>query len=113
MTKLGLSQKLLLIGLIIFGIALSCQKKEQPNQPQQLIFQDDVVIDLSKETLQASLPDSQKVDFDTPPMPVGGFEVLKDYLIFPEFGTTLGSIFNVKIDMIGFYYKSLLDFFAQ
>lgn len=98
MTKLKLSQKLVLIGLIIFGIALSCQKKEQPTQGQQMILADDIAIDLSKAMLQAGLADSQKVDFDTPPMPEGGFESLVKYLNFPEFLDKRGNIINVRID---------------
>lgn len=98
MTKLKLSQKLVLVGLIIFGIVISCQKKEQPTQAEQAILADDVVFNLSKASLQGGLADSQKVDFDMPPMPAGGFEALATYLNFPEFLDKRGNIINVRID---------------
>ena len=104
MTKLNSVQKLVLFGLIALGIVFSCEKKEQPVQPQQVVLGNNIVIDLSKETLQAGLVDSQKVDYDTPPMPIGGFEALKDYLLFPEFGEKQGSIMNVYINYKGEVY---------
>jgi len=105
MYKLTFLQKMLLVGLMVVGVALSCQKKEQPSQPQQITLGDNIVIDISKETLQAGLPDSQKVDYDTPPMPVGGFEALKDYLLFPEFGKKQGTVINAYINQQGDVYS--------
>ena len=109
MIRLNLSQKLVLVGLMVVGIAISCQKKEQSSEPQQVILQDDVVIDLSKATLQADLVDSQKVDYDTPPpppsprdedvifvaydkppQPIGGFAAIQQNLVYPEIARRAG-----------------------
>jgi TonB family protein len=109
MIRLNLSQKLVLVGLMVVGIAISCQKKEQSSEPQQVILQDDVVIDLSKATLQTGLVDSQKVDDDTPPpppsprdedvifvaydkppQPIGGFAAIQQNLVYPEIARRAG-----------------------
>ena len=109
MIRLNLSQKLVLVGLMVVGIAISCQKKEQSSEPQKVNLQDDVVIDLSKATLQADLVDSQKVDYDTPPpppspgdedvifvaydkppQPIGGFAAIQQNLVYPEIARRAG-----------------------
>jgi len=101
MTKLNAIQRLALVGLVMLGIVFSCQKKEQPNQPEQVVLGDNVVIELSKETLQVGLADSQKVDYDSPPIPVGGIEVFHRYFNFPPSYKNLELIINVKIDKMG------------
>ncbi|MDZ7318807.1 MAG: TonB family protein [candidate division KSB1 bacterium] len=101
MTRLKLSQQLLLIGLLVLGIALSCQRQEQPSQPKESFVYKNVPIDLSKATLQAGLTDQQKVDYDIPPMPEGGFEALGEYLLFPEFSKDIGSIINIEVTAKG------------
>ncbi len=101
MTKLSLAQRLVLIGMVVLAIVFSCQKKESPNQPALSSEITGTKFDYSKNALQAGLVDSQKVDYDTPPMPVGGFEAIQEYLIFPEFIKKAGSTFNVKINETG------------
>lgn len=105
MTRLKLSQRLLLIGLLALGIALSCQRQEQPSQPNEGIVYNNVPIDLSKATLQADLSDDQKVDFDVPPMPAGGFEALGEYLLFPEFSKDISTIIKIQVSAKGELYS--------
>lgn len=105
MAKLKLSQRLLLVGLLVLGIALSCQRQEQPSQPKQGIVYNNVPIDLSKATLQAGLDNQQKVDYDVPPMPAGGFEAIGEYLLFPEFGKEIGSVINLQVNEKGELYS--------
>ncbi len=97
MTKLKLSQKLVLIGLIIFGIALSCQKQTLKETISTKEKQDQAI----QEKQQAQ---SFEVP-DVPPMPIGGFEAIQAKLIYPEYARKSGVegtvIVQAKIDTAG------------
>jgi TonB family protein len=97
MTKLNLSQKLLLIGLMTLGIIFSCQKKEQPNQPLQLREQNGIAIknspDLEVPPLQSPSSNDAAVFFvayDEPPKPIGSFVAIQQNLVYPEIARRAG-----------------------
>jgi TonB family protein len=98
MTKLKLSQKLALIGLIIFGIALSCQKQTLKETISTNEKQDQAI----QEKQQAQ---SFEVP-DVPPMPIGGFEAIQAKLIYPEYARKSGVegtvVVQAKIDTAGY-----------
>ncbi len=97
MTKLNLSQKLVLIGLMTLGIIFSCQKKEQPSQALQLREQNGIAIknspDLevpSPQSISSNDVDVFFVAYDEPPTPIGSFAAIQQNLVYPEIARRAG-----------------------
>ena len=91
MIKLNFIQKLILVGLLGAGIALSCQKKT---------FKQD--LDAKKAHQET---EKKFVEYDTPPTPVGGFKALGKHLVYPELARKAGIegkvMIEVKINLDG------------
>lgn len=96
MTKLNLSQKLVLIGLMMLGIVFSCQKKEQPGQAIQPQEQNSITKkdspDLEVPSMQSPSTDAAPffVAYDEPPKPIGDFAAIQQNLVYPEIARRAG-----------------------
>ncbi len=103
MNKFSRFQKFVFLFLVIFGVAISCHKKQLSSTTPVLTGQETIKVDDSKDQTQMEQLNNQFSEYDIPPRPIGGGV---DIFELNEYALKAGVLITLSIDGNGDYQST-------